>query len=91
MHQISIKTSPTVFFSKFKKPSYLYPIRFSNVSFIKSTHKFNKCKYRMTYIRGSCLWNEFLTKTEKKIESTSSFKIVVKDKLLLLYNELSYF
>ena len=32
-------------------------------------------------------WNEFLTQTEKEIESTSSFKILVKQKLLSLYNE----
>ena len=32
-----------------------------------------------------------LTQTEKEIESISSFKIVVKHKLLSLYNELSHF
>ena len=37
------------------------------------------------------LWNEFLTQTEKEIESTSSFKILVKQKLLSSYNELSHF
>ena len=37
------------------------------------------------------LWNEFLIQTEKEIESTSSFKIVVKQKLLSSINELSHF
>ena len=42
-------------------------------------------------IRGRYLWKEFLTHTEKEIESTSSFKIVVKQKLLSSYNELCHF
>ena len=90
MHQISTKTAPSAFLSKFKKPSHLYPTRFSNVSYIKPTYKLYKCKFRIS-IRRSYLWNEFLTQTEKEIESTSSFKIVVKHKLLSLYNELSHF
>ena len=72
MHQISTKTAPSVFLSKFKKPSHLYPTRFSNV-------------------RGPYLWNEFLTQTEKEIESTSTFKMLVKQKLLSSYNKLSHF
>ena len=39
MHQISAKTAPSVFLSKFKKPSHLYPTRFSNVNYIKPTYK----------------------------------------------------
>ena len=31
MHQISTKTAPKVFLSKFKKTSHLYPFRFSDV------------------------------------------------------------
>ena len=42
-------------------------------------------------IRGPYLWNDFLTQTEKEIESTSSFKVLVKQKLLSFYNELSHF
>ena len=45
MHQISTKTAPSVFLSKFKKPSHLYPTRFSNVNYIKPTYKLNKCKF----------------------------------------------
>ena len=90
MHQISTKTAPSVFLSKFKKPSHLYPTRFSNVNYIKPTYKLNKCKFRIS-VRGPYLWNEFLTQTEKEIESTSSFKILVKQKLLSSYNELSHF
>ena len=90
MNQISTKTAPSVFLSKSKKHSHLYPTRFSYVNYIKPICKLNKCKLRIS-IRGPYLWNEFLTQTEKEIESTSSFKIVVKHKLLSSYNELSHF
>ena len=90
MHQISTKTAPSVFLSKFKKPSHLYPTRFSYVNYIKPTYKLNKCKFRIS-VRGPYLWNEFLTQTEKEIESTSNFKILIKQKLLSSYNELSHF
>ena len=77
MHQISTKTAPSVFLSKFKKPSHLYPTRFSNVNYIKPTYKVNKCKFRIS-VRRPYVWNEFLTQTEKELETTSSFKILVK-------------
>ena len=90
MHQISTKTVPSVFLSKFKKPSHLYPTRFFNVNYIKPTYKLNKCKFQIS-VRRPYLWNEFLTQTEKEIESTSTFKILVKQKLFSSYNKLSYF
>ena len=51
---------------------------------------FNKGKFWIS-IRRPCLWNKFLTPTEKEPESTSSFKVIVKHELLSLYNELSHF
>ena len=90
MHQISTKTAPSVFLFKLKKPSRLYRTRFSNVNYIKPTYKLNKYKFRIL-VRGPYLWNEFLIQTEKEIESTSTFKILVKQKLLSSYNELSHF
>ena len=64
MHQISTKTAPSVFLSKFKKLSHLYPTRFSNASYIMPPHKLNTWKYQIS-IRGPYLWNEFITQTEK--------------------------
>ena len=90
MHQINTKTAPSVFLSKFKKPSHLHPTRFSNVNCIKPTYKLNKCKFRIS-VRGPYLQNEFVTQTAKETESASSFKIPVKQKLLSSYNELSHF
>ena len=66
MHQISTKTAPGVFLSKLKKPSHLYPTRFSNVSYIKLTYKPNKCKFRIS-IRAPYLWMEFLTQKKQKV------------------------
>ena len=86
MHQISTK----VCLSKLKKPSHLYPSRFSNISYIKATYKLKKCRFQIS-IRGLYLWIEFLTQTEKEIESKSSFKTVVKNKLISSYNEWSHF
>ena len=84
MHQISTKTAPSVFLSKFKKPSRLYRTRFSNVNYIKPTYKLNKYKFRIL-VRGPYLWNEFLIQTEKEIESTSSFKILTsKTKIIII-------
>ena len=57
---------------------------------IKPTYQRNKCKFWIS-VRGPDLWNEFLTQTEKEIESTSSFKILVNQKLLSSYNKLSHF
>ena len=79
-----------VFLSKFTKPSHIYPTRFSQINYAKPTHKLNRCKYRIS-IRGPYIWNEFLSNTEKEIELTSSFKSTIKNKLLSLNNEISYF
>ena len=90
MHRINTKTAPTVFLSKFTKPSHIYPTRFSQINYAKSTHKLNRCKYRIS-IRGPYIWNEFLSNKEKEIELTSSFKSTTKSKLLSLNNDIPYF
>ena len=90
MYQIGTKTVPSVFLSKLEKPWHLCPTRFSNINFIKPTYKLNKCKFQIS-IRGPYPWNEFLTQTEKEIESTSSFKILIKQNLLSSYKELYHF
>ena len=76
---MTLFNTPSVFPSKFRKPSHLYPTRFSNFSYIKPTHKLNKCR---DFNQRNLFQNEFVNQTEKEIESISSFKIVVKLKLL---------
>ena len=43
MHRINTKTAPTVFLSKFTKPSQIYPTRFSQINYAKPTHELNRC------------------------------------------------
>ena len=88
MHQISTKTGKSVFLSKFKKPSYLYPTKFSNVNYIKPTYELNKCKFRIS-VRRPFLWNEFLAQTEKEREtflnllySFKTFNFIFSSKIL---------
>ena len=83
MHQVSTKTAPSVFLSKFKKTSHLYPTRFSNVNYIKPTYKLNKCKFRIS-VRGPYLWNEFLTQTEKKNRKYIQFQDISKAKTIII-------
>ena len=45
IHQISKTTAPSVFLSKFKKPSHMHPTRFSNVNYIKPTYKLNRMNF----------------------------------------------
>ena len=75
MRVIYEESATSAFLSKFKKPLYLYPTTFFNVSYIRPAYNLNKFKQKIL-IRGSYLWNEF--QTEKEIEVASSFKIVVK-------------
>ena len=80
MHRINTNSAPIVFPDKLTKLSHLYLNKFF--------HKLNRCKYRIS-VRGPHMWNEYLTKKEKKL--TSNFELAVKSKLLLSNNELSYF
>ena len=90
MHRINTDSAPIIFLHKLTKPSYLHPTRFSQLNYTKPTKKLNRCKQRIS-IRGPYIWNEYLTKKEKEIKLTSNFKLVVKSKLFLSNNELSYF
>ena len=56
MHQINTKTAPSAFLSKFKKPSHLYPTRFSNVSYIKPTYFF----YYFIFLLFNLLFSHFI-------------------------------
>ena len=64
MHRINTKTAP----KNCTKPSHIYPTRFSQIDYAKSTHKLNRCKYRIS-IRGPYIWNEFLSNKKKRNRS----------------------
>ena len=90
MHTVNTNNAPNIFLEKLSKPCHLYNTRFSQINFTKPRNKLKRSRFRVS-IRGPYIWNDFLTKKEKEIESISSFKIAVKSKLLLLNKELVYF
>ena len=90
MHQINSNTVPTTVLNKFKKPTHNYPTNFAGTNYSKPLFKLNKSKYRIS-IRGPTLWKNIPTDTEKKQHKTNIFKTVMRNKLLALENELTYF
>ena len=90
MSKIQGKSAPSIFLPKFKKPSHLYPTRFSHLNYVKPTPKLNACKYEVSY-RGSFIWDNFLSTTDKEITDVAKFKAATKSKLLSLKNEISFF
>ena len=51
MHRVETKTAPSIFLTKFCKPSHVYPTNFSAHNFLVPTFKLKKSKYRVS-IRG---------------------------------------
>ena len=88
MYQINSNTVPTIFLHKFKKPTHNFLTNFAR-SWLPP-FKLNKSKYRIS-IRGSILWKNTPADTEKKQQKTNIFKTVMKNILLALENELTYF
>ena len=90
MHRVENKTAPSIFLTKFCKPSHPYPTNFSAHNFLVPTLKLKKSKYRVS-IRGPLLWNNILTAAEKTQESLPKFRTTIKGKLLSMTNEINYF
>ena len=74
--------APSVFLSKFLRPSHQYPTSFSRNNYIVPSFKLTKSKYRIT-IRAPI--------EENFIENPSIFKATLKTKLVLLENAIVYF
>ena len=90
MHQVNSNTVPTIFLNKFRKPTHNYPTNFAGTNYSILTLKLNKSKYRIS-IRGPTLWKIFQPIQKKKQQKTNIFKTVMRNKLLALENELTYF
>ena len=86
MHKIPTKTAPSVFHPRFQRPSYSYTPHFSESNYSLPAHNLKKIR---VLIRG--LWNNFLARTEKSLETMSLFKSKVKYKVLALEKEAKYF
>ena len=89
MHRVENKTAPSIFLTKFCKPSHPYPTNFLAHNFLVPTLKLKKCRYRVS-IRGPLLWNNILTAAEKTRESLPKFQ-TIKEKLLSMTNEINNF
>ena len=82
MHKIQKSQNQAYSLRNSKKPSYLYPTRFSHLIHAKTILKLNKCKYGISY-RGPFILNNFLSATDKQTIDIAKFKTVTKSKLLL--------
>ena len=90
MHHVENKTAPSIFLTKFCKPSEAYPTNCSAHNFLVPTFNLTKSKYRVSF-RGPLLWNNILTTTEKTQESLPKLRTTIKEKLLSMANEIIYF
>ena len=90
MLRVENKTAPSIFLTKFCKPSRSYPTNFSAHNFLVPALKLRKSRYRVS-IRGLLLWNNILTAAEKTQESLPKFRTTIKEKLLSMTNEINYF
>ena len=84
------ETAPAVFLPKFQKGAQPYPTNFSKLNYIKPMSELSRTKYRIS-VKGSALWNKFLTESEKEIENLSLFKSKRKSKLLSYESEVIFF
>ena len=89
MHRLDYKIAPSIFLTKFQKPSHVYPTNFPSHNYLVPTLKLKKSKGRVS-IRGLLLWN-ILTAGEKTQKSLPKFRTTVKEKLLSMTNEINYF
>ena len=90
MHKFKNRETPRIFNDLIKKPVYTYPTNFSNSNFCLKNVSFNSTKYSISFC-GPKLWNEFLHKEEKELESFLLFQNIIKSKLLMIENETKYF
>ena len=90
MYRVENKTAPSIFLTKFCKPSHAYPTNFPAHNVLVPTLKLKKSKYRVC-IRGPLLWNNILTTAEKNKKNISQFRATIKEKFLSMTNEINYF
>ena len=90
MYKLNKNKAPLTFNELIKKPFHKYPTQFSENCFSLKAISLKSTKYCISF-RGPKIWNNFLTKEEKELQSFSIFKKVVHSKLLKGEHELDYF
>ena len=74
----------------FEKPTHKYPTQFSETNCKYKKYSLTSTKHSIS-VGGAKIWNEFLTKEEKEIQSHSIFLRKIRTKLLESDNERKYF
>ena len=90
MHKFQKCQAPQIFDMAFEKPTHKYHTKFSEINFKYKKSSLTSRKHSIS-VRGPNIWNEFLTKEEKEIQSYSIFLRKTKTKLLESDNERKYF
>ena len=88
MYKFQKNQAPKIFNMAFEKPTHKYPTQFSETNFKYKKYSLTSTKHSIS-VRGPKIWNEFLTKEEKEIQSIFLRKI--KTKLLESDNDGKYF
>ena len=76
MYKLNKNKAPLTFNELIKKPFHKYPTKFSENHFDLKAISLKSTKYCISF-RGPKIWNKFLTKEEKELQSFSIFKKVV--------------
>ena len=90
MYKFKHSQTPSIFNNVFEKPDHKYPTQFSEINYKQKKFSLTSSKYSLS-VRGPKIWNEFLTKEEKGIQSHSVFSGKIKTKLFESENESKYF
>ena len=86
MYKFQKYQAPKIFNMAFEKPTHKYPTQFSENNFKYKKYSLTSTKHSIS-VRGSKIWNEFLSKEEKEIQSHSTFLRIINTKLLENDNE----
>ena len=73
MYKFKNNQTPNKFNDIIKKPIHQYPIQFSKDNFSAKKFSLRGTKYSVS-IRGSKIWNEFITNKQKTLETHRMFK-----------------
>ena len=86
MYKFQKCQAPKIFNMAFEKSTHGYPTQFLETNFKYKKYSLTNTKHSIS-VRGTKIWNEFLTKKEKEIQSHSVFLRKTKTKLLESDNE----
>ena len=90
MHKIKSQTAPSIFQSKFRKPTVKYPTNLPTPDCNIQLFKLSKPRYRISF-RDATLGKNIATDSSRMQENVIVFKNPMRKNLLELENEITYF